>query len=111
VSRPSHTEPREPINPDTGNRTASVGLMEAYEFRAFASKTAHAIMQAEGEALEAEALRARALRDANVVWQAAQDESRVCRGVGKPKGVTAKNDPARQSNASKRKPAVPVPLP
>jgi len=88
-------------------RHHSVGLTQAYEFREFASITAHAIMTATGEQLETEALRARALRDANTVWQTSQDESRVCRGVGKPKGVTARNDASRKP-ASARRGATPL---
>lgn len=66
-------------------RSPSIGLTQAYEFRDFASKVAHALMAADSETLETETLRARGLKDANAVWQASQDETRVCRGVGKPK--------------------------
>lgn len=100
---PAHTTDTQPPE----GRHHSVGLTQAYEFRDFAFKIAQAVMTAEGEQLDAEASRARALRDANTVWQTSQDESRVCRGVGKPKGVTAKNDPARKPD-SKRKPAIPL---
>jgi hypothetical protein len=79
-------------------RGHSVGLTQAYQFRLFAFETAVAVMAATDEALKTEATRARALRDAKDVWQAAQDESRVCRGVGKPKSVTAANDPSRKAS-------------
>ncbi len=64
-------------------------------------------MDATPKQLELETLRARGLKDANAVWQAAQDESRVCRGVGKPKSVTAANDPSRKPRKP-RKPTLPL---
>lgn len=98
----AHTEAHTANTQTDEPRHHSVGLTQAYEFREFASVTAHAIMTATGEALETEALRARALRDANTVWQTSQDESRVCRGVGKPKSVTARNDSSKQAHKAKR---------
>jgi len=88
-------------------RGHSVGLTQAYQFRLFAFETAVAVMAATDEALKTEATRARALRDAKDVWQAAQDESRVCRGVGKPKSVTAANDPSRKAKKT-RAPIAPI---
>lgn len=98
-------------HPDTATkepRSHSVGLTQSYEFRDFAFKIAETVMKATGKALQDALARARGLRDAKDVWQSAQDEARVCRGVGKPKGVVARNDPERQKSSKSRKPVIPL---
>lgn len=100
MAHTTNTQPKQ-------GRSHSEGLTQSYEFRSFAFAIAQTVMAATGQALQDALARARGLRDAKDVWQAAQDEARVCRGVGKPKGVTARNDPAREKS-SKRKPAIPL---
>ncbi len=79
-------------------------LAQAYDIRDVAAQHAIALKDEPAPNLEAKATRARALRDNTAVWNMAIDMTYVLRGRGKPKSVTAANDPSRKA----RKPRPPT---
>lgn len=88
-----------------GRKVNTFALAQAYDIRDLAAQHALELKDEHATNLAEKALRARALRDNTSVWHDAIDMTYVLRGRGKPKGVTAKNDPAREKS-NKRKPTI-----
>ncbi len=88
--------PASPAPPPTARGKSRVtGLIQAYVMRDFAAAEFDRLAKVDFDDLKDRASRAKALRDLFAVWDGCRMAIRVYKGVGNPKPVTARNDPAR----------------
>lgn len=107
VPSPPPRKPRKPGPRRAYNRKSA--LTQALDARDIAADCMVKLPTLTGEALEQEALRVRALRDAGTLWDTACDRARVLQRKGLPKSVPADNDPTAKAQRQSR--TLPKPTP